>query len=158
MILRNCEIFFPKLDRPNAKFNRANPTWELQIRTQDKAQKKEWENAGLNVKTIDPDEGSVFYRCNLRKRSIKANGEEAAPPQVVDGSLNPIDPTSIGNGSIGNIKLYQYEYTDAVRGKKVASVLMGVQITKHVKYTPPPFEDFEETDTEVVEEDEEIPF
>jgi hypothetical protein len=147
MILQNCEIWFAKLARPSAKYNKVNPTWECQIRTTDKAVRKEWEAAGLPVKAIVPDEGETYFRVNLRKRSIKKDGEKADPVEVVDGKRRPIDPNTIGNGSIGNIRLWQYQY-DGDDGEKTASVLMAVQITKHIVYTPKPREDYEFKDEE----------
>jgi len=151
-IIKNVEMYFAKLNpkRPNAKFNKKNPTWEVQIRTTDKAQSKEWEKLGLSVKAFIPDDGAPFYRVNLRKKSIKEDGEPSSPVSIVDGKLNPVDPDTIGNSSVGNIRVFQYEYTS--EGKKgIASVLMAVQLTKHLVYTPPARDDdFEETETEMV--------
>ena len=151
-LIKNVEIYFAKLNpkRPNPKFNKENPTWEVQIRTTDKEKKKEWETLNLAVKAVVPDEGVPYYRVNLRKKSIKEDGDNSSPVSVVDGKLNPIDPDSIGNGSIGNIRVFQYEYTNA-GNKGIASVLMGMQLTKHIVYTPQARDDdFEETDTETV--------
>lgn len=153
-LVKNVELWFAKLDpsKPSKKFNKTNPTWELQIRTKSKDVKKEWEALGLKVKAVIPDEGEPFYRVNLRKKSIKGDGEPSSAPSVVGGKLEPINPNSIGNGSIGNVRIYQYEYNDAAKGKSLASVLMGVQITKHIVYEAAPRDDdFEEEDMEVVE-------
>lgn len=154
-IIKNAELWFAKLDpkRPSAKFNKKNPTWELQIRTQDKAVKKAWEELGLAVKAVVPDEGAPYFRVNLRKKSIKEDGDAASPIKVVNGHLEDVDPNSIGNGSVGNVRIFQYEYPKEGGGKGIASVLMGVQVTKHVVYKPKPRDDdFDMTDTEVVEE------
>ena len=156
-----AELYFCKLDpeRPNAKFNRENPTWEVQIRTTDREVKKDWESKGLLVKAVVPDEegASPYWRVNLRKKSIKNSGEKSSPVPVVDGKLRPLDPNTIGNGSIGNIRIYQYEYPKKDKtGKGIVSVLMGVQIIKHVVYTPKPRDDeFEETDFNTVDPPEE---
>lgn len=157
-IIRDAEIWFARLDpnRPNKAFNTENPTWELQIRTPDRDVRKEWEEMGLPVKAVVPDDGQPYFRVNLRKRSIKANKEHADPVEVVDGKLQPVDPKTIGHGSIGNVRVYQYERAD---GKGVTNVLMAVQLTKHVVYTPKPRDSgFEETDTEVIvpETDEDV--
>jgi len=155
MILHNCEVWFCKLDpkRPNSKFNKKNPTWECQIRTTDKTTKKKWEEAGLSVKAVVPDEGEPYFRVNLRKKSIKEDGGKASPVRVIDGKMNDLDPNIIGNGSLANIRIFQYDYN--IEGKKgTACVLMGVQITKHKLYTPKPRDDdFEETDMETIAED-----
>lgn len=157
-IIRDCEIWFAKLNpkRPNNKFNKKNPTWECQIRTYDKATKKAWEELNLPVKAVVPDEGAPYFRVNLRKKSIKEDGEPASPIKVVNGHLADIDPDSIGNGSIGNVRLFQYEYPKESGGKGTASVLMGIQITKHIVYKAKPRDDeFGMTETETIEPSEE---
>lgn len=155
-ILKNCELWFAKLDpkRPNRKFNPENPTWEIQLRTKSKETKKEWETLGLNVKAVVPDEGDPYFRVNLNKKSLNKEGEPANPVKVVDAKLKEIDPTTIGNGSIGNVRIYQYEYTKKTGGTGIVSTVMAVQVTKHVVYTPKPSEDFDalDEDTETVGE------
>ena len=120
-ILKGVEIWFAKVDpaRPNAKFNKKNPTWEVQLRTADKAKKKEWEALNLPVKAVVPDEGEPYFRLNLRKKSIKADGEASSPVSILNGHLEAVDPNSIGNGSIGNARIYQYEYPKEGGGKSV---------------------------------------
>jgi len=154
MIIPNCEIWFAKLDpkRPNAKFNKLNPTWECQIRTTDKEVKKQWEAMNLAVKPILPDDGAPYWRVNLRKKSIKVDTEAASPIKVVNGKLEDVDPNSIGNGSIGNIRVFQYEYTKKDGGKGIVSVLMAVQLIKHIVYKAKPRGDeFETTDMETID-------
>ena len=155
-ILKNVELYFAKLDpkRPNATFNTENPTWEVQIRTKDKKQAAEWKALNISVKPDEDSDGKMFYKATLKKKSKKkdkSSGELVAnePVQVVSGSLEKIDPSKIGNGSIANVRLFQYEYEMA--GKKgIASMLMAVQITKLNEYIPKPREDdFEMTDFEV---------
>jgi hypothetical protein len=146
--LNNVEIWYAKLDpaRPNGRYNKNNPTWEVQIRTTDKAQKKEWEALHLPVKTVDPDEGPVYYSVSLRKKSHKevdkVVGEPNKPVEVVDGDLEPIDTNTIGNGSVGNVRIFQYPYPKEGGGTGIASMLMGVQLTKHVVYESKPREGF----------------
>ena len=153
-IIRDCEIWFAKLDpkRPNAKYNKKNPTWECQIRTTSKEIKKSWEAMNLSVKAVLPDEGAPYYRVNLRKKSIKEDTEAASPVKVVNGGLEDIDPNTIGNGSIGNIRIFQYEYPKDDKTKGIASVLMGIQITKHIVYKAKARDDdFDMTDTETID-------
>ena len=150
-ILKNVELFFAKLDesKPNARFDANNPTWEVQIRTRDKKQAKEWKDLNVNVKTDDDDNG-VFYTATLKKKTKKASGEPQNPVNLVGGDLSPIDPNTLGNGSIGNVRIYQYNYE--VGGRKgIASMLMAVQVTTLKEYTPKPREDdFEMTEMEVI--------
>jgi single-stranded DNA-binding protein len=153
-ILKKVEIWFTKLDpkRPNARFDKDNPTWELQLRTTDRAVKKEWEAHGLPVKAVVPDEEDAvpFFRVNLKKRSLKKDkktGEmvDNEPVEVFDAKLKPIDPRTIGNKSIGNVRIYQYDKKD---GSGKASILMGVQLTKHIVYEPKVGESFDELEEE----------
>ena len=150
-ILKNVEIFFCKLDpaRPNDRFDKENPTWETQIRTRDKKQAKQWKDMNINVKT-DDDEQGIFYKATLKKKSKKRDGADQNPVQVVKGDLTPVDVNKIGNGSIANVRVYQYPYD--VGGKKgIATMLMALQITTLHEYTPKPREDdFEMVDTKVV--------
>jgi len=138
IILSNVELFFAKLDpaNPNSRFDKENPTWEVQIRTKDKAVAKSWKDQNLRV-TPDENDDGVFYRSNLKKKSKKRDGSDMAPVNVVAGDLSPVDPSSIGNGSIANLSVFQYEYN--VSGKEgIASMLMGVQITTLNEYKPAP--------------------
>jgi hypothetical protein len=71
---------------------------------------------------------------------------------VINGKMVPIDPNSIGNGSLANVRIFQYEYTNETTNKKgIASVLMGIQVTKHIVYVPKARDDdFGETNNEVI--------
>jgi hypothetical protein len=138
IILSNVELFFAKLDpaNPNSRFDKENPTWEVQIRTKDKAVAKSWKDQNLRV-TPDENDDGVFYRSNLKKKSKKRDGSDMAAVNVVAGDLSPVDPSTIGNGSIANLSVFQYDYN--VSGKEgIASMLMGVQITTLNEYKPAP--------------------
>ena len=71
-ILKNVELFWAQLDpkRPNSKFNKEQPTWDVQIRTRDKKVKAEWVALNLKPKTVEDDDG-VFYSVTLRKKAKK---------------------------------------------------------------------------------------
>lgn len=150
-ILENVELFFAKLDpaKPNGRFDPNNPTWEVQIRTRNKAQAKGWKDLNINVKPDEDDDG-VFYKATLKKKSKKNNGEPQNPVSLVGGDLTSIDPNTLGNGSIGNVRVYQYDYEVAGR-KGVASMLMAIQVTTLKEYTPKPREDdFKMTEMSVI--------
>ncbi|WP_396189901.1 hypothetical protein [Flavobacterium sp.] len=165
-ILKNVEMWFAKLDpkHPNARMNKQNPTWELQLRTSNAEQKKEWEALGFKPKLIvgkegaedegEPvltPEGKKQWRINLKKKSLNKDNEPAAAVKVVNGHLEELDPNTLGNGSIGNVRIYQYEYDKADGTKALAAVLTGVQVTRHVMYIPKPREDdFEMSETETI--------
>jgi len=156
-ILNNVELHHAYLDpkRPNNRFDKVKPTWEVQVRTTDKAVKKIWEELGIPVKAIVPDEGETFFRANLRKKSVKADGTAGEAPELVDGKGNPVDPKTVGNGSIGNVRIFQYQGTKPDGSATTVSVLMGVQLVKHIVYKPKARDDgFSEIETEVIEYDE----
>jgi len=153
MILNNVELHWAKLDPkyPNKTFNK-DGKWEVQIRTRNKAQAKEWKEANLKVTPVE-DEDGVYYKAMLGKSVKKKDGENNAPVKVVNGSLEDINPTHIGNGSIGNVRLFQYEYTSGegkARKTGIASMLMAIQVTTLNEYIPKPRDDeFEMTETKV---------
>jgi hypothetical protein len=160
-IIQNCEIWFLRANpkRPNARFNKTNPTWECQVRTRDKSVKKKWDELHLNPKSIIPeDETPPYYQINLRKKSIKKDGTPASPVAVFSGNLTPIDPDTVGNGSIAHVRVFQYEYPKADGSKGTATVMMGLQIIRHIHFKQKPRNDeFEMTETEdvpYVEDDE----
>lgn len=160
-IFKNVTMYWVKLDpkKPAPAFGDGGPKWEFQARTKDKAQAKEWKDNFINVKLVqDDDTGEVYNKASFRKATTKANGEAQLPVKVVNGSLEEIDPNTVGNGSICNIRVFQYDYEvkskqpggPSKKGK--ATMLMQVQITKLVKYVPKPRDDdFEMTETEVVD-------
>jgi len=138
LILSDVELFFAKLApaNPNSRFDKDNPTWEVQIRTKDKAVAKHWKENNLRV-TPDENDDGMFYRTNLKKKSKKRDGSDMAPVNVVAGDLSPVDAATVGNGSIANLSVFQYDYS--VNGKEgIASMLMGVQVTTLNEYTPRP--------------------
>jgi hypothetical protein len=149
MILKNVELHWVKLDpkRPNTTFDK-DGKWEVQIRTRNKAQAKEWKDANLKVTPVEDDDG-VYYRAMLKKSAKKKDGEANAPVKVVNGSLEELNPNTIGNGSIANVRLFQYEYEVGPK-KGIASMLMAVQVTTLNEYVPKPNDDdFEMTETKI---------
>jgi hypothetical protein len=152
-LLTDCEIWFLRANplKPNSKFDKENPTWECQIRTSSKVQKKAWAELNLNCKAVVPDDGDPYFRVNLKKSSIKKDGTAAEPVKVVNGALDPLDPDTIGNGSVGNIRIFQYEYPKKEGGTGVATILMGIQITTHIEFERKAREDeFAPTDTTTI--------
>ncbi|MDH5182285.1 MAG: hypothetical protein OEX12_00210 [Gammaproteobacteria bacterium] len=159
IIVENCELWYCKLDPkfPNKKFSKKNPAWEIQIRTKVKEVADLWRESDLRVKRIIPEDADenpiiedAYWRVNLRKRSIKADGDPANPVDVVDGNLDEIDARSLGNGSVGNLRIFQYEYENDDDDKGIANMLMGIQVTKHVVYKPKEQAAFGQTTTEVI--------
>lgn len=159
-LLKNAELWYPRLipGRPNKKFSRENPTWEIQIRTSNPEVRKSWEAQGVKLKAIVPDDGSPpYWKTTLKKKIYKRDGTDNDPVEVKGGNLRDIDPATIGNGSKGHVRIFQYEYPKAEgAGTGIASVLMGVQLTSLKKRTPKPREDdFVEEDMDIIEEEDE---
>lgn len=147
----NVELNWAKLDQPVSPFGTLQ--WELQIATTDKAKAKELKDNYFNVKEKDGK-----YVVSLKRKAIKSDGSENTPVRVVDGSLQAVDAKKLGNGSVGNVIVYQYPYETAGR-KGIASSLSGVQVTQMIEYNPSAsgFDVIESADTATVDE-EDAPF
>jgi len=124
----NVELNWAKLDQPVSPFGTLQ--WELQIATEDKAKAKELKDNYFNVKEKDGK-----FVVSLKRKAIKSDGTENSPVRVVDTQLEAVDAKKIGNGSTGNVIVYQYPYETAGR-KGIASMLSGVQVTNLVEYNP----------------------
>ena len=111
----NVEINWAKLAKPVNPFG--TEQWEIQIATTDKAD-------------------SSKYTVSLKRKAYKADGSSNGPVRVVGKDTQPIaDPSVIGNGSVGNVIVYQYPYSTAGR-EGIASSLTAVQIVTLNEYTP----------------------
>jgi len=176
-ILKNVELWWAKID-PKAPVKNQDADkpdyWDVQVRTTDKAYatamikenikfkplkrivKDDNGNAmenelGEKVREVVKDEnGKPYFFVNLRKKVTKVDGSAQQPVQLVAGDLSAINPKEMGNATIGNVRVFQYEYT--YQGKKgIANMLMAIQVTKLIKYEPKSQEDaFEITEMEVV--------
>ena len=122
------ELNWAKLDKPVSPFG--TEQFELQIATTDKDKAQELKDNHFNVKEMDGK-----FVVSLKRKAKRADGSDNGPVRVVDGSLNPIEnKRSIGNGSMGNVIVFQYPY-EAMGRKGIASSLTAVQITDLVEYT-----------------------
>jgi len=140
-IIRDIQIFWSKLDTPVSPFG-GDPAYELQVRAP-KKRRKELEQFG-NVKEVDG-----VLAVNLKRYAKNAKGEEVSV-DVLDGLKQPFtDLKSIGNGTKGAVKVFQY---DNPRGGRPVTRLMAVQILELVKYEAAPEVDFDAV-TDAVEED-----
>jgi hypothetical protein len=177
ILIKNCEIWYARLSptHPN-KEKDGTENWKIIIRTDDIAVKKDWVSKNLKIKTrVDDDTGKAYFTVTLRKKvwKQKENGSPGSPDYllrnkpvvVVNGLLQPIKEDTIGNGSIGNIQVWQYEHPikdklGNIIGNGIASMLMKIQLLKHIvyEYTPkevsPGFGFEEEGETIVVKQEE----
>jgi hypothetical protein len=124
----NVELNWAKLDKPVAPFG--TEQWELQIATTDKSVADELSANHLTVKERDGK-----FTVSLKRKAKKADGTPNKPVLVVDASTKELDPAIIGNGSIGNVQLFQYPYDTAGR-KGIATQLVAVQVVQLEEYNP----------------------
>ncbi len=121
--IENVELNWARLDKPVNPFG--TEQYELQIATTDTDKAQELRENFFNVKEKDGK-----FTVSLKRKAMKANGETNGKVRVVDTNLVAMDNTSsIGNGSVGNVIVFQYPY-EAMGRKGIASSLTAVQITK----------------------------
>ncbi len=133
--INGVELNWAKLSKPVNPFG--TDQWELQIATTDKAMADEWSNNHLNVKTDKLD--SSKFTVSLKRKAIKANGDKNSAVRVVDAAALAMPSekiAQIGNGSSGNVIVYQYPYKQAGR-EGIAASLTAVQVTDFKEYTAP---------------------
>ena len=127
----NVELNWAKLAKPVNPFG--TEQWELQIATKDKAIADQWSANHLNVKQDKVD--SSKFTVSLKRKAIKADGTANGGVRVVDAKAKDFEDVSkIGNGSTGNVVIYQYPYSTAGR-EGIASSLTAVQVVTLQEYT-----------------------
>lgn len=129
--IEDVELNWARLDKPVSPFGVAQ--YELQIATTDAAKAKELEANHLKVKEKDGK-----FTVSLKRKAIKADGSDNGKVRVVDGSLNALsddDIRSLGNGSVGNVIVFQYPW-DQMGRTGIASSLTAIQVTKFEKFVP----------------------
>jgi len=98
-----------------------------------------------------------YYKFNVQRKLYKAGQdalpeherEKNGPPEIVNGDRETIT-ASIGNGSKGNLKLFQAPYD--YKGKKgVSTVLTAVQVTDLKVYEQNSGVDFDVVDDNIPE-------
>lgn len=141
----NVELHWAKLDPENPVKPFDDIQWEAQIHTTDKAVADEWSKNYLTVKEKDGT-----YMVQLKRNAFKSDGKPNNPVGVVGRRLEPIDPNTIGNGSIANVKIYQFNYSQS--GGGVGSRLSNIQIVDLKEYTPNTSGGFEAIDAPSDEE------
>ena len=160
-ILKNIEAHWSKLspNKPAPAFGDSGPKWEFIAIARTKAQADEWKALGIKVTPIEEGD-KLIYKARFTRPVKNKKGEPNAPVEVVSGQLIPMDPAIIGNGSIVNIVIFQYDYEVKSENGKASkkgrgTMLKKVQVTKLVRYEPQAEEDFEEESFEEVEMTEE---
>ena len=127
--IMGVELNWARLDTPVNPFG--TEQYELQIATTDKAKAEELKANHLNIKEKDGK-----FVVSLKRKAKKADGSDNGKVRVVDSSLNPMESQvvrSLGNGSVGNVIVFQYPYS-AMGRSGIASSLTAVQVTEFVEY------------------------
>ena len=139
-LITDVELNWARLDTPSDNPFGGAPNWELQIATTDADKAKELTDNFLNVKEADGK-----FTVSLRRKSVRNDGSVNTPVRVVNADKTPIDGTArrdIGNGSTGNVIVWQAPYTYNNR-KGITNSLTAVQITNMELYTPEGNVDFD---------------
>ena len=175
VIIKNAVMLFAHLDpkNPVKGYQTEKRQWEVQIRTNKPEQRQAWAEANLSPKLMlnkpeldengDPipatpyldESGKRQWRVNIRRKAKKFNGEDNTPVPLVDGGLNPIDPTTLGNGSVGNIKVWVRPYKTDSGEDKFSVSLLAIQVVKYKVYSAQSGPAFDMTETEVIEDEDE---
>ena len=139
----DVELNWAKLSKPVSPFG--SPQWELQVVVpEDRA--SELSDNHLNVKPAKDAKGNLrpgFVSASLKRKAIKADGSENGKVRVVNAEAQPMENVDqIGNGSRGNVIVFQYEYSNSGR-TGIASSLTAVQVTKLEVYNGGGSSDFE---------------
>jgi hypothetical protein len=138
-VIRNVSFYYAKLDKPVTPFG--TEIYDLQVRFP----KERIVEMAVYGKVREVEDGN--FAINITRKAMNAK-KQKTPVRVVDKDKNPIKDL-IGNGSTGNIIVYQYDWEVSGRtGRK--TVLIAVQVTDLIKYVPLESTDFDVLDTPVV--------
>lgn len=134
IVIRDAELYWARLDKPVDAFNTGKLAYEIVAQTSDEAKANEWKGMNLNVKKVEKD-GKSFFKVALKRQSVNKAGKENPKPKLIieDASGEFDGVTEIGNGSIGHIRCFQYDYNVGGRSG-VATQFNAVKVTKLVKY------------------------
>ena len=131
-VIRNVNFYYAKLDKPVSPFG--TEIYDLQVRFP----KERIEEMSAYGKVRQVEDGN--YAINITRKAKNAKGQKT-PVRVVDAEKNPIKDL-IGNGSEGNVIVYQYDWNVSGRsGTK--TILIAVQVTNLIKYVPETEVDFD---------------
>jgi len=151
-VLKGVSLYWAKLDpkNPNKAFDPQKPVWEVKVVTEDKNVAKEWKDLKLNVKTEEKDDKVQYYAYLKRRATYEKTGDPNQPVKVVDGQLMPLDPNTIGNGSVGNVQIKQWPWEFNKR-TGTSTEIVAIQVTKLVEFNAGNGLAFEEIgETEVI--------
>lgn len=125
-LISDVELNWARLNTPINPFG--TDIYELQIATTDAAKAQELRDNFFNVKERDGK-----FVVSLKRNAQKRDGSDNGKVRVVDAAKQPLD-ANIGNGSTGNVIVWQYPYETMGR-KGVSGSLTAVQVTNLVEYS-----------------------
>ena len=134
-LISDVTLNWARLDTAISPFG--TPQWELQLELT--AEQAETLKANhFNVKEKDGK-----FTVSLKRKAIKADGSPMEPVRVVGADKMPLEnKASIGNGSKGNVIVWQAPYSTMGRSG-IANSLTAVQVTDLVVYTGSSSVDFD---------------
>ena len=149
-IINNVEIHWVKCDpsKPERYQGKGPAKFSVQIRVKDKKQKESLEKEyGFKFSPMEDKDGKLVYKTSISRYAYGSgpDGNEDTskpnkPVNVILADGTPLDPNTVGNGSIANISFFTKE-------DKSGRTLKGIQVMKLMKFEPRADEDeFELTD------------
>jgi hypothetical protein len=155
-IVKDVEIHWLVANPQRGKFfqnKTSNPEkWSVQMRIRDKALRDSLtKEFGFKFTTEEDDNGGGnYYKTNLSAYTRDQEGNLNKPINVILANGDPIDPDTVGNGSVANIS-----FRVSGKGADATRRLTGVQVTKWKVYKnedefelSDDFETIDETDSE----------
>jgi hypothetical protein len=156
-ILNNVELWWAKVNpsKPERYEGKGPAKFSIQLRVKDKKTKESLEKEyGFKFSPLEVED-KIVYKTSISRYAYASgpDGKEDMnkpnkPVTVILGDGTPVDPDTIGNGSVGNVSFFCKE-------DKSGRTLKGIQILKLMKFEPRGDDDeFELTDEfEIVGED-----
>ena len=122
-LISNVTLNWVRLDKPQNPFG--TEQYEAQIETRDPAKAAELTANHMNVK----EKETGVFTVSLKRKAKRADGSDNGKVEVVGTKASEvIDVRTIGNGSQGNVIVWQYPY-DAAGRQGIATSLTKIQIT-----------------------------
>ena len=157
-ILRQLPISWPKLNPERGDMFDGKPPerWKIQFQTDDKEYADQLSKEFGFRMTPKEEDGKIQYHASVNKRVYETDPDgnenrekKRQPVKVILANGTPLDPDTIGNGSVANIAFRHF----VSRNGNHFRVLDGIQITKHVVRKSENLEFDLTEDLEVVEAD-----
>ena len=131
VIIKDVEFMYARLARPVENPFSKKQQYEMLIVVPE-ARAEELKNLHLSPKPVKDRAG--FVGASVRRNVEKSDGSDNGPVRVVDVNKAPFSEIgAIGNGSKGNVILFQYPWENMGR-KGISSSLTAVQVVEFERY------------------------